>query len=84
MANDNSMTTKEVQSLSGNILATLGEEAGLMAVGQDAPLTASQMRTALSAALARHLSPHGGVLLVWWDPQNGLRLNPAPTVRRIG
>jgi len=73
-----SMTTKEVRILNAEILETLGEQAGLVAIGQDAPLTADQMRLTLESALARHLSPHGGVVLTWWNPVDGLRMNALP------
>jgi len=38
---------------------------------------AIDVEQALEVSLETLLSPRGGVMLVWWDPQYGLRMNPA-------
>lgn len=38
---------------------------------------AIEVEQALEVALESLLAPRGGVMLVWWDTQHGLRLNPA-------
>lgn len=77
-----SMNTKQVQGLSFDILAGIAAELnGAMdadvTMGREPFLGANDIREALDDTLARHF-PAGGVLLVWWDADEGLRMNPAP------
>lgn len=78
-----SMSTKQVQALNDAILASIATEINTIqdarqTMGRDTWLNGDDVRHALEAALLLRFRPAGGVLLVWWDAEDGLRMNPAP------
>lgn len=78
----NAMTTKQVQAAGEAVFEAVADRLNLTLFAPDrfraGPLSPADIRSALEAALAAQFAPAGGVLLVWWDPQEGLRMNPAP------
>lgn len=74
MSRSSSMSTKQVQLASNQVFEAMGQA---LATSLGRPVSAGALRAALERALARQFGPVGGVLLVWYDEANGLRLNPA-------
>ncbi len=66
------MTDKQVQQLTADILDFAAD------VLSDMPreLCGADLQRALAAALAEHFGQAGGVMLIWYDPKDGLRVNP--------
>lgn len=68
------MTARQVEAASEAIFRLMSHKlCDLTSYG----IGAYQLQQALEQALAEQFAPNGGVLLIWWDPENGLRCNPA-------
>lgn len=61
------MSTKQVQIVNQEIFERMAETLDV---------EAADVRQALETTLATMWAHTGGVLLVWWDKENGLRMNP--------
>jgi hypothetical protein len=82
MSEQTVMSARQVQAASAEIFERMAtvlnqiQDARTM-VGQGWELTPLDVQEALEDALVCQFVPSGGVLLVWWDAEGGLRLNPA-------
>lgn len=65
------MNTKQVIDLSSVLLQLVAENLPPHPTGDD-------VKTALEIALRERFGECGGLVIVWWDEINGLRINPAP------
>lgn len=76
------MSTKQVHAAGDAIFEAMADDLNASMKTEPylgvAYVTPDDIQIALEAALAEQFAPAGGVLLVWWDRQGGLRLNPAP------
>ena len=76
------MTTKQVAETNNALFKALAvelnqiEDARLMLGESRCDLDGDDVRNALEAALLLGFAPAGGVLLIWWDADDGLRTTP--------